>query len=534
MKKRIEISLRMRLFLFLILFLVVIMLALLLIFFTTDVFSKGINEIKVFLANELDHIAGNVETEYGTLAVDGIALSETISGILEKEMKDSGVNPFSLKENPHLLNRLLDSCMDPLLAALSKNTASAAYLILDATVNPHISDADYSRAGLFLRNMEPNAINRSNPSIRYLRGPVVLAQSRNLMLLPQWEMEFRTTSGDFFHKTMENADSNLDISRQYYWNPNAVLHGDYENAMLLCVPLAASDGTVLGICGFEVSDMLFKLQNAPDISVQPRFFSILAPLSSQVLDGSKAMFAFRSENPKISGDLKTYENKYKLSVFETSDGTQYVGLFREINLYPKDAVHGDENWAVAVMLQGDLLNEYVKSKNTPMLILLALLLVFSIAAALYISRRYLSPVLRTIDKVKEHGLSQYTKTNIREIDDLFVFLAEQDAYYNRKEQTLPHDAEATEKQPERDEEAEAIFREFSRKLETLTRAEKQVFNLYVQGYDAKEITEILCLSINTIKTHNKRIYYKLGVSSRRELMVYLRKMREKGCPISIE
>ena len=357
MKKRIEISLRMRLFLFLILFLVVIMLALLLIFFTTDVFSKGINEIKVFLANELDHIAGNVETEYGTLAVDGIALSETISGILEKEMKDSGVNPFSLKENPHLLNRLLDSCMDPLLAALSKNTASAAYLILDATVNPHISDADYSRAGLFLRNMEPNAINRSNPSIRYLRGPVVLAQSRNLMLLPQWEMEFRTTSGDFFHKTMENADSNLDISRQYYWNPNAVLHGDYENAMLLCVPLAASDGTVLGICGFEVSDMLFKLQNAPDISVQPRFFSILAPLSSQVLDGSKAMFAFRSENPKISGDLKTYENKYKLSVFETSDGTQYVGLVREINLYPKDAVHGDENWAVAVMLQGELWNE---------------------------------------------------------------------------------------------------------------------------------------------------------------------------------
>jgi len=79
-----------------------------------------------------------------------------------------------------------------------------------------------------------------------------------------------------------------------------------------------------------------------------------------------------------------------------------------------------------------------------------------------------------------------------------------------------------------------MFREFSRKLETLSRAEKQVFNLYVQGYDAKEITEILCLSINTIKTHNKRIYYKLGVSSRKELMVYLRKMREKGCPIPIE
>ena len=55
-----------------------------------------------------------------------------------------------------------------------------------------------------------------------------------------------------------------------------------------------------------------------------------------------------------------------------------------------------------------------------------------------------------------------------------------------------------------------------------------VFNLYTEGFDAKKITEILCLSMNTIKTHNRRIFQKLGVSSRKELLVYVNMMKEKG------
>ena len=44
----------------------------------------------------------------------------------------------------------------------------------------------------------------------------------------------------------------------------------------------------------------------------------------------------------------------------------------------------------------------------------------------------------------------------------------------------------------------------------------------------KMIAEILCLSINTIKTHNKRIYIKLNVASRRELLLYVEMLKEAG------
>jgi len=48
----------------------------------------------------------------------------------------------------------------------------------------------------------------------------------------------------------------------------------------------------------------------------------------------------------------------------------------------------------------------------------------------------------------------------------------------------------------------------------------------MEGYTGKEIAEKLYLSINTIKTHNRRIYEKMNVSSRNELMVYIKMMKE--------
>lgn len=71
-----------------------------------------------------------------------------------------------------------------------------------------------------------------------------------------------------------------------------------------------------------------------------------------------------------------------------------------------------------------------------------------------------------------------------------------------------------------------MLEQFAEKLGTLSRAETAVFELYAKGHGAKEIADILFLSINTIKTHTKRIYAKLGVSSRRELLLYARMMED--------
>ena len=71
-----------------------------------------------------------------------------------------------------------------------------------------------------------------------------------------------------------------------------------------------------------------------------------------------------------------------------------------------------------------------------------------------------------------------------------------------------------------------LFDEFIQQIKTLTRAEKQIFNLYVEGKTPKEVTEVLFITINTLKTHNKHIYSKLSISSKEELLLYVRLLRK--------
>ena len=59
---------------------------------------------------------------------------------------------------------------------------------------------------------------------------------------------------------------------------------------------------------------------------------------------------------------------------------------------------------------------------------------------------------------------------------------------------------------------------FISNLKTLTPSENKIFQLYCCGHTSKEITELLVISINTLKFHNKNIYSKLNISSRKQLL----------------
>ncbi|MGE5604248.1 MAG: helix-turn-helix domain-containing protein [Bacteroidota bacterium] len=511
-------SLQRRSFTFFILFLFAVMSGLLLILFSTGAFSVGLKECHVFLKNELGHIAGDVSREFGTLSIEGVSLAKRLAEQIEKRLKANGLTPSELKNNPRLLEQILSESVEQLIIALEKNKSSGAFLVLNATINPRLKNAEHSRAGLFLKNMEPNVINLSTPTIRFLRGPASIARQKHLYLLPQWQMEFTVETGDFFFTTMNAAaGSNLPLSRLYYWNPSCALAGDYEKAMLLCVPLISSDGVIIGVCGFEVSAMLFKLKNIPDNSTYTRAFTMLTPIQRNTLDASKAMYAgnYSAIPLQIGGTLSIKALGNGISSYITPDGSAYSGLHQKINLYPKNAAFSGNEWALAVLIPEQDLMANIMRQNRRILVLLFILLIFSVGAAVLFSRKNIEPVVGALEMVKTNQISKYEKTNIHEIDDLFAFLASRDE---------PGDTSAPSEDTTK---ASALYNAFVKNIKTLSPAERSVFNLYMEGYTAQEITKILCLSINTIKTHNKRIYTKLNVSSRKELLVYVKMMKEK-------
>lgn len=66
---------------------------------------------------------------------------------------------------------------------------------------------------------------------------------------------------------------------------------------------------------------------------------------------------------------------------------------------------------------------------------------------------------------------------------------------------------------------------FARGLETLTSQERQIYEAYLNGMPTKEILSMLNIKENTLKFHNKNLYGKLGVSSRKQLLKIYRAIK---------
>jgi DNA-binding CsgD family transcriptional regulator len=532
-RKSLRLSLRLRLFALLALFAAAIVLALASALSAAGVFSLGMNESRILLQSGLDHIAGNAETSYETLTAEGLALSGRLTDKIDAALKAEGVSASELKERPELLTGVLRNCVDPALAALERNRASGVFLILDATISPGTS----SRAGFFFRNMEPNALTRSAPSIYFLRGPSALARERHINVLPQWLLEFPAAEGDFFHKAMEGADAELPLARTYYWNPAETLAGDYDDALLLCVPVVAADGSVLGVCGFEVNELLFKMQNLPDTSVWSGATAVFAPVMEDgSLDAGRAMFS-GSHTPDMGGRLFVSDRRRGLSLFE-SGGARYVGLSAPVTLYGKNTVHGGE-FAMALVVPESQLAAYAAAASRGVSLLLLAALALAVGLAAFLSKRYLAPVLAGLEQIKGHESEGFTPTNVPEIDDLLEYLAARDGERKAQEgetARLAAELEQARRQAAGDTgngtppAVAAAYGRFLQSLETLSAAERSVFNLYLDGKTAREIADELFITISTVKFHNGNIYRKLGVSSLKELKVYMGMMetREEG------
>ena len=78
--------------------------------------------------------------------------------------------------------------------------------------------------------------------------------------------------------------------------------------------------------------------------------------------------------------------------------------------------------------------------------------------------------------------------------------------------------EANAKQVEHKEISQEAKEYFQKGLSLLTPTERTIYDAYVAGASTQEIREKLSIKENTLKYHNKNIYGKLGVSSRKQLV----------------
>lgn len=515
-------SLRYRLIVFSILFLITIITAVFIILLISGVFNIGNKEAKILFEHELTHITEDIYKDYGSISLKSVELAKALNKNIERKLRDTDIKASDLKNHPELFNELLELECQTLITALLRTKSSGVYIIFDGTINPKLPNSDYSKSGIYIRNMEPNIVNLESPYLHMLRGSTEIARKNDLLIHSQWEMEFNIKSDDFFNKTIKTAEANnsLSASKLYYWSPNMSLSNTTDKVMLCSVPLISSDGTVYGLCGFEISSLLFKLSYSPDTSKTGSIFSLLSRVDNGLIDCSSSFMAAEYsavvKNDLSNAMLSCLTSPNTLNKY-TSTSNEFIGLHKSLTLYPDESPYIKEEWAVSVMVPEKDYKKALDNINDRLILLLIGLFIAGIIASFWFSKFYLKPVTEAINKMKQAKPSEIGKTNIPEIDDLLEFLSRQD---NKTADSEQEQAIASEAQNTR------LFNEFLKNIDTLSPAERAVFDLYMEGHTGKEIAEILYLSINTIKTHNKRIYEKMNVSSRNELMVYIKMMKE--------
>jgi len=516
----------MRLFLFLVALVLVLLLGVLAILFTSGVFiqESSKSESEKLIANKLSYASRHISAHYGRLSVQAIQFSHDLSQSIENSLQEKGLSVIDLPEHPQLLEEILAQEYDQALSALQSSQSSGVFIILDATFNPRPKNANTSRAGLYLKNMEPDILSSSSPTILLLRGYPDIARHSSVSPHAQWNMEFDISEAPYYKLPMEQAARHdvLSLSRFCYWSSAFTLPETREEIMLCSVPLIDSRGNVFGVCGFEVSSRLFKLEHMPDQSDYSRIFFMLAPLSGNKLDTSGAMFSGDySEHHLFRNDpfLHIEEKSSSFSRYTAAGGNSFLGFHTTVKLYPQDTVFVDEVWTVSMMVPSEDVEGSKSTFNLRLALWLTFLLFFGIVLSYYLSRYYIIPVTRGLDMIKSESFNKTHKTRVTEIDELIEPLSAQRQIGNQgkyQEEDL----------------SSAVLSSFISKIKTLSRAERAVLNLYAQGYNAKEIAGTLHLSINTIKTHTKRIYTKLEVSSRKELLLLVNMLKEAGKDIN--
>lgn len=507
-------TLRLRLLLFLIILVITLLMGLIIILLITGNITAGLSESETFIQDEYSDISEQVIEYCGNIAAETVGLSRILSLNIESKLKEKGVNINDIKNKPELLEGIIENELYQVLMYLNKSKSSGAFIILDATVNSKLPYSDSSKAGLYLKNMEPNIVNSASPTIYVLRGSSGIAYKNSLPLHPDWKMEFDVNDAHYYSMPMENALRSVgSISNLYYWSPAFTLPGTSEEIMTCSVPLIDSEGNVFGVCGLDLSSMLFKLSFMPDNSMYDRTVCMLSPVEGKVVKSGQSMYSggYTAINSLSAHDLTMMEGRRLLYTYK-NDEAAFVGYHGSVKMYPEGSAFSDNEWILSLMVPQEDVRNYIVKENIKLFAICSSFMILGLVASLILSRYYIKPIYAAINTIKNNPNSEL-KTNILEIDELIDYISARDEIEDIEEKS---DSDS------------AILNEFLNNLKTLSPAERSVFNLYAQDYSAKEIADKLCLSINTIKTHTKHIYSKLYINSKEELLLYVEMLKESG------
>ncbi len=477
------------------------------------------------MTTQLSAYTGSIERDYDRIAAYTISFAEQMETAIQDYLSENGLAFEELENNAEAITHLQCALYDTVYLNMQLAPSSGAFYILDTTVNSGTETPYYS--GIYLKYINLNSDSAVNNDFSLYRGPFVVGNANGITFHSGWKNEMRT---DFFDTGVAAFDSGT-----YYALSSAVVIPEtWERARYVYVPIRDLTGRMIGVCGFEINDLFFQLayKTADDQ---------LGPVVCALLDDKQGSYTgqfsssrFSPSNDAAAGFTVTEKSDWLIFDFESET---CIGKTEEVQL-------GGDRFLAAIMLTQAQYDRFVRQGQLELYAILLIAAAFSFVCCVFMSNRYVAPILKKIEQIKANEEAGDT-LGIREIDDLFAFLAEKDSHYEAQLAELEKAKRQAEQEAEQakaaydraleeyqlarieihqlsDEKKKEVVLEdyeyFIGNLKTLTPTEYRIYELYLAGKSAKEIMDITGIKENTLKYHNKNIYSKLGISSRKQLL----------------
>ncbi len=515
-------TLKNRLFLFFSILIFVMILCIFVFLFIFEELDAPQRNISLALHNYAELYEKSVSWQLNTLSAYGINLSKDISHAIESTLKEKNVSFSKVKSNKSCIYDLEKRVSQELKTALLISKSSGAFVAFDTSMNEDTNQLPLSRSGVYLKITNISSVNDANPTIFLFRGIPNIASEFSFELHNHWDLEFDISQHEkeFLYIATHVKEF---PSKSYFLSLPFQFKNTWEKALLITIPIIGSEGEFYGVCGFEISELLYNLSHRHIVSPLKDTAGIIAWQEKNVTPASLFRtdmdFSHGAALPQFSQNtpLSMAKGEFYNTYWHGED--VFVGKEKALRIFPETILSRVGQWKVLALYPKNKLDALIFKHYAIICLSILLFILVTTILSYYFVYRYSTPIISMIRKIKN---SEHITTNISEFDELIDF-------FKTKEQQLQQQLEANQNTLPQDKRELvnadiSAYRTFIEQLETLTKAERAVFELYSQGHTAHEAALKLKVSINTIRTHNRNIYGKLYVSSYKELMVYTKMM----------
>ena len=479
-------------------------------------------EMKKSLTFQMEAFRSDVTSLWRNVSVMGVHLSEDMTALIEERVKDFD----ALSGSADALEQLEASMLGPLCQYVQQADCSGGFVLLSVSLNPDAAADSFS--GLYVQRS--NAEHTTSDLLLY-RGMADIGRQHRVMPHRKWAQEF--CPADFPGLADQLEAASAPIERACRTTELLTLPGTTEQAILLSVPMVGADGRVYGLCGFSVNQTYFSAHHA-----QPSAVSSLACVLSDAAEGldiQKGLLTYPAGGFCFVPDELLAEKSLRggLSAFVGTE-LSFVGISEPFTVAAGDEAPHD---LTVLIPKSDYDRALLKSRLEAAGVLM-LLLFFAVSCCLFYTRRYLRPILRDIERLKdESGGTQMTfdelqpvSARLRSHEQTITVLETEKLDLQGQVEHMQSQVVDTQGQLD-DSLAEirrlaylgkreldpADYQKFLEGYAKLSSKELEICAALAKGLSARQCAEQTGNALSTIDTYRKRVYGKTNIHRVRQL-----------------